>query len=105
VKPVIRILHLEDNVTDAEFVRSMLDADAVHCEVVRVESREAFAAALDEGGFDLNVSDLRSRPMMAGRAWDWPDVNAPMCRSSFSRVPLGKKRPLKRFGAAPPTIF
>ncbi|WP_447985553.1 putative bifunctional diguanylate cyclase/phosphodiesterase [Nitrospira sp. Nam74] len=67
MKPVIRILHLEDNVTDAEFVQSTLDADAVHCEVVRVESREAFAAALDEGGFDLIVSDF-ALPSYDGRS-------------------------------------
>jgi PAS domain S-box-containing protein len=67
VKRVIRILHLEDNVTDAEFVQALLDAKAVTCEMVRVESREAFAAALDQGGFDLIVSEF-AFPSYDGRS-------------------------------------
>ncbi|MEP6887945.1 MAG: EAL domain-containing protein [Nitrospirales bacterium] len=65
--PLIRILHLEDDVTDTEFVQSTLEAHAVTCEVVRVEDRQMFAAGLDQEGIDLIISDF-SLPSYDGRS-------------------------------------
>ena len=62
----LRILNLEDNANDAELNNAMISARWPHCELVRVESREAFAAALDEGNFDLILSDY-TMPGFDGR--------------------------------------
>ena len=53
----MRILHLEDNPKDAEFVQAMLAAEGLPSEVTRVETQAAFVAALEEGGFDVIISD------------------------------------------------
>jgi PAS domain S-box-containing protein len=53
----LRILHLEDDVRDAELARELLAADGLECEIVRVDTREAFLAALEAGGFDLVLAD------------------------------------------------
>jgi len=54
---VIRILHLEDNPHDAELLRATLDAAGLNCQIVRVETEEAFRNALNNG-FDLILSDF-----------------------------------------------
>jgi two-component system cell cycle sensor histidine kinase/response regulator CckA len=53
----IRILHLEDNANDGELVEALLTGEGIECETVRVETREAFSAALQENTFDLILSD------------------------------------------------
>src|SRR5262249_27057239 len=53
----LHILLLEDNVTDAELVKALLDADGVHAEIVRVETRVDFVGALEDRGFDLILAD------------------------------------------------
>src|SRR5919198_2362966 len=54
----MRILHLEDNMKDAELVRAMLADDGIACEIVRVETCQEFESALNRGGFDLIISDF-----------------------------------------------
>src|SRR6266513_415839 len=58
MSPLLRILHLEDNPTDAELVRGMLEAAGVDCAIRRVETREAFQSALEREQFDLVISDF-----------------------------------------------
>lgn len=53
----MRILYLEGDRRDAEQAEAMLAADGLACEMVHVESRDGFIAALDQGGFDLIISD------------------------------------------------
>jgi PAS domain S-box-containing protein len=55
--PPLRILHLEDSPADAELARLLLDSEGIACDIVRVDSRETFQAALAQGGFDLILSD------------------------------------------------
>ena len=62
----LRILHLEDNTNDAELVQAMLAADGIACDLVRVETRDKFLAAVDQGGFDLILCDY-SMPSFDGR--------------------------------------
>jgi signal transduction histidine kinase/CheY-like chemotaxis protein len=59
VTPPLRILMLEDSVQDAELVQELLEADHFACEVTRVETRAEFLAALEDGGFDLVLSDYK----------------------------------------------
>ncbi|PYJ55604.1 MAG: hybrid sensor histidine kinase/response regulator [Verrucomicrobia bacterium] len=53
----LRILHLEDNAPDAELLRAVLERQGVDCAIRRVETREAFEAALEREQFDLIISD------------------------------------------------
>ena len=54
---LLRILILEDSPLDAELVGARLSEGGIGCELVRVQSRDAFAAALEEGGVDLILAD------------------------------------------------
>jgi PAS domain S-box-containing protein len=50
---------LEDSVQDAELVQELLEADHFVCQVTRVQTRAEFLAALEDGGFDLVLSDYK----------------------------------------------
>lgn len=52
------LLHLEDSAMDAELYWSHLKREWPACEILRVETREAFVAALQENKFDLILSDF-----------------------------------------------
>ena len=54
---VLRILILEDSPLDADLIGARLSEGEIGCELVRVQSRDAFAAALEEGGVDLILAD------------------------------------------------
>lgn len=54
---VLRILVLEGSSLDAELVEARLSEGGIGCELVRVQSRDAFAPALEEGGVDLILAD------------------------------------------------
>src|SRR5690348_2006508 len=53
----LNILNLEDNVNDAELNAAMLSARWPHSQVLRVDTRERFLAALEDEKFDLILSD------------------------------------------------
>jgi PAS domain S-box-containing protein len=57
MNPPLKILHLEDNAADAELVKSMLAAEHVACNIVHVTNGEDFRAALQDGNFDVILSD------------------------------------------------
>ena len=52
-----RILHLEDNVHDADLVEATLAAGGLAATIVRVETRAAFGAALEAGPWDVILAD------------------------------------------------
>jgi len=56
-KPLLRILLLEDNDTDAALVRDLLEADGLRCEFVRVQTRAEFTSALEDRRLDLILAD------------------------------------------------
>jgi PAS domain S-box-containing protein len=66
MKNVLRILNLEDSETDAALNHAMLAARWPDCELVRVDKREDFIAALERGGFDVILSDY-TMPGFNGR--------------------------------------
>ena len=66
MKASLRILNLEDNVADAELNAEMVSARWPHCELVRVDTRANFIAALEQKNFDLIFSDY-SIPGFDGR--------------------------------------
>lgn len=55
---ILRIIHLEDNPEDRELVQKMLEAEGLLCEFRHVETREAFTTALEDGPWDLIMSDF-----------------------------------------------
>ncbi len=57
MKQKLRILNLEDNEDDFEVIRATLRRQGVPCDLVRVDTREAFVGALETGGFDLVLAD------------------------------------------------
>src|SRR5437879_9586811 len=52
-----RLLLLEDNPDDAELLRRNLAAEWPQCELVQVSKRANYESALEQGGFDLILSD------------------------------------------------
>lgn len=54
---VLRILLLEDSLLDAELIHANLSDAGIDCELVRVETRADFVAALEKGSFDLILAD------------------------------------------------
>ena len=58
-RPPLRVLHLEDDPHDAELVAARLRADGLVCEIVRVDTRPLFEAALTSGPWDVILADDR----------------------------------------------
>ena len=56
-KPPLHILLLEDSAADAELAQDILEADGIHCDVVRVQTRAEFVGALQDRRFDLILAD------------------------------------------------
>jgi len=57
VKPLLHILHLEDDPSDSELVQARLEVDCGACHVARVETEVDFCVSLDRGGYDLILAD------------------------------------------------
>ena len=53
----LRLLHLEDNPIDADLIVATLAQGGISCAPRRVESRDAFVAALKEGQIDMILAD------------------------------------------------
>jgi two-component system, cell cycle sensor histidine kinase and response regulator CckA len=63
----LRILHLEDNLMDADLVQLKLQAGGLSCSVKRVESRADFRVELEQKRYDLIISDF-TLPAFDGRS-------------------------------------
>jgi PAS domain S-box-containing protein len=57
MKSAPRLLLLEDDPTDALVLRRSLSAQRFDCELIRTSDKESFVEALNEGGYDLILSD------------------------------------------------
>jgi PAS domain S-box-containing protein len=53
----LKILHLEDSRPDAELVEETLASGGIDADIVRVDRRETFQAALEAGDFDVILAD------------------------------------------------
>src|SRR3984957_2454984 len=58
MKSPLHILHLEDDLNDAELVQYALGADGITSTILRVQTRDDFVSALERGGIDLIFSDF-----------------------------------------------
>jgi len=66
VKDALRILNLEDDKNDAELNEAMLAARWPQCQLVRVDNRANYIAALEQGSIDVILSDY-TMPGFDGR--------------------------------------
>lgn len=57
MKTSLRILHLEDDPRDAQFLKIQLNESGIVCSITRVENRDGFITALQNGDFNLVISD------------------------------------------------
>jgi len=79
MKSRLGILHLEDNLRDAELVEETLATDGIACDVVRVETEADFVASLEQSCFDLIFADY-TLPSFDGLSalkiarQDWPHI-------------------------------
>ncbi len=53
----LRILHLEDNAVDADLVRASLARSGLNCDILPVNSGDAFLSALRRPEFDVILCD------------------------------------------------
>ncbi len=63
----LQILHLEDNLLDAELFQETVGAAGLNCEILRVDSESEFTSALESRVFDLIISDF-SLPGFDGKS-------------------------------------
>lgn len=54
----LHILHLEDNRLDADLIQAALEAGGIRCKLERVETRADFEGHLQQGRYDLILSDF-----------------------------------------------
>lgn len=66
-KPLVRILHLEDNPLDRDLVAKALAEEGLPCEFVYASSRAEFEQALQQGVYDVILSDF-TLPSYSGMA-------------------------------------
>lgn len=57
MKPLIRILHLEDNKNDAELVKETLLMKEINCEIIHVDNEKEFIENLENNAFDVILAD------------------------------------------------
>lgn len=53
----ISILHLEDSSLDAQLVQAVLKSGQLVCQINRVQTRDEYSKALQQGGFDIILGD------------------------------------------------
>lgn len=59
MEPLIHILHLEDDVADANLARAILEEAGMACKITRVQTGEEFRAELHRGGYEVILADFR----------------------------------------------
>ena len=58
MKVPLRVLHVDDNPIDVRLAQAFLAVSGIECDVVRVDTVPALEEALQQGGFDLILSDF-----------------------------------------------
>jgi CheY-like chemotaxis protein len=81
IEPRLRILHLEDNPFDSEFVQMALNLGGIKHQTFYAMTKAEFASALNRGGFDVILSDS-SLPGFDGSA------ALSMAREKYPEVPF-----------------
>src|SRR5260370_21852348 len=95
----VRILHVEDNPMDSELVGLALREAGLPWEIVRVETRDAFVAALEQGGFDIVLSDYRLPTYDGLEALRETRTRRPELAFVFFTATLGEERAVEALKA------
>ncbi|HWA26280.1 MAG TPA: PAS domain S-box protein [Lacunisphaera sp.] len=98
----MKILHLEDNLRDAELAREMLLAEWPDCVITLVATREAFLAELESGNPDIVLSDFQLPGFNGLEALELTRMRAPHVPFIFFSGTIGEERAIEavRAGAA-----
>jgi two-component system, cell cycle sensor histidine kinase and response regulator CckA len=77
--PELQILHLEDNLVDAELFHETLMGVGLSCDILRVDSEPDYIAALQNRKFDLIISDFSlpnfdGKSALAFASRNYPDI-------------------------------
>lgn len=62
----LQILHLEDDLYDAELIQETLAGEGIECTIVLVNNHDGFLTAVEQGEFDLILADF-ALPTFNGR--------------------------------------
>jgi diguanylate cyclase (GGDEF)-like protein/PAS domain S-box-containing protein len=81
MKTTLRILHIEDNLKDAEIIQSNIERAGIECRILRVDTREDFSNALSGDNFDLILADY-TLPLFDGL------TALRMCREKYLDIPF-----------------
>jgi PAS domain S-box-containing protein len=98
----MKILHLEDNLRDAALVQDMLTQEWPDCVITLVATRPDFLAALDQGGYDIVLSDYQLPGFNGLEALELTRERTPHLPFIFFSGTLGEERAIEavRAGAA-----
>jgi len=88
----MRILHLEDNLLDAELVREVLRQSGLAAVLQVVDSREAFLQELQRGGYDVILSDYNLPGFQGLEALSLAQEHAPDTPFVFFSGSIGEDR-------------
>jgi PAS domain S-box-containing protein len=98
----MKILHVEDNLRDADLVRDMLQAEWPDCSLTVVATREDFLSALSRGDYDLVLSDFQLPGFNGLEALELTRERAPEVPFIFFSGTIGEERAIEavRAGAS-----
>jgi DNA-binding NtrC family response regulator len=99
----LRLLHLEDQELDSRLLESWLRQAGRDWDIVRVDTRDAFVAALDEGGFSIIVSDYRLPAYDGLQALREAKTRRPEVPFVFFSGNLGEERAIAALKSGRPT--
>jgi len=89
-RPALRVLHLEDDPADAALVAETLRSEGIACDIVNVDKRDAFEAALEQGGLDLILADYHLPSFDGVTAHSMAAVRRPQVPFIFVSGTLGE---------------
>src|SRR5260370_12220237 len=106
MKPILRVMYLEDDTRDAELVQETLAADGIECAMTRVETEADFISTLEKGSTDLVFADYTLPSFDGLSALDSVQKNCPQGPLLFVSGTLAGQlaiEPLKN--GPPPYLF
>jgi signal transduction histidine kinase/DNA-binding response OmpR family regulator len=88
---ILRVLLLEDSVLDTELIQSTLAESEIHCELIRVETRADFIAALQQQSVDLILADYSLPTFDGGSALQIARTTCPEVPFIFISGAIGEE--------------
>ena len=95
----LRILHLEDSADDAALVQVALRHDGLTTDVTRVDTREAYGAELNRGGYDVVLADYNLPSFNGAQAQRMAAERCPDIPFIFVSGSIGEEQAIDRVKA------